>query len=137
MKVKYFRLNIVFESSVTVLWALVYVPDGLPIGKINVAGTLGDSVPGALYEPQQFIIASGVYTSQGSSGASAPLRVWTPLARNLQSGRRGVPRLAGPNVGLLNPDYHHPQLLELCELNQKRWESLTIPNQAPLGGFGS
>ena len=47
MKVKYFRLNIVFESSVTVLWALVYVPDGLPIGKINVAGTLGDSVPGA------------------------------------------------------------------------------------------
>ena len=61
MKVKYFRLNIVFESSVTVLWALVYVPDGLPIGKINVAGTLGDSVPGALYEPQQFIIASGVY----------------------------------------------------------------------------
>ena len=41
-----------------------------------------------------------------------------------------------PNVGLLNPDYHHPQLLELCELNQKRWESLTIPNQAPLGGFG-
>ena len=39
-----------------------------------------------LYEPQQFIIASGVYTSQGSSGASAPLRVWTPLARNLNPG---------------------------------------------------
>ena len=86
MKVKYFRLNVVFESSVTVLWALVYVLDGLPIGKINVAGTLGDSVPGALYEPQQFIITSGVYTSQGSSGASAPLRVWTPLARNLNPG---------------------------------------------------
>ena len=78
MKVKYFRLNIVFESSVTVLWALVYVPDGLPIGRLNVAGSQADSVPGALYEPQQFIIASGVYTSQGSSGASAPLRVWTP-----------------------------------------------------------
>ena len=54
-----------------------------------------------------------------------------------QSGRRGVPRLAGPNVGLIDPDYHHPQLLELCELNQKRWESLTIPNQAPLGGLGA
>ena len=51
MKVKYFRLNVVFESSVTVLWALVYVPDGLPIGKINVAGTLGDSVPGASTSP--------------------------------------------------------------------------------------
>ena len=135
MKVKYFRLNIVFESSVTVLWALVYVPDGLPIGKINVAGTLGDSVPGALYEPQQFIIASGVYTSQGSSGASAPCESGRP-SQESQSGRRGVPRLAGPNVGLLNPDYHHPQLLELCELNQKRWESLTIPNQAPSGGLG-
>ena len=64
------------------------------------------------------------------------MRVWTPLARNLNPGDGGVPRLAGPNVGLLNPDYHHPQLLELCELNQKRWESLTIPNQAPSGGLG-
>ena len=61
----------------TVLWALVYVPDGLPIGKLNVAGSAVDSMPGALYEPQQFIITSGVYTSQGSSGASV-LRVWTP-----------------------------------------------------------
>ena len=86
MKVKYFRLNVVFESSVTALWALVYVPDGLPIGKLNVAGTGLDSMPGALYEPQQFIIASGVYTSQGSNGASAPLRVWSPLARNLNPG---------------------------------------------------
>ena len=86
MKVKYFRLNVVFESSVTALWALVYVPDGLPIGRLNVAGSQADSMPGALYEPQQFIIASGVYTSQGSSGASAPLRVWSPLARNLNPG---------------------------------------------------
>ena len=51
MKVKYFRLNVVFESSVTVLWALVYVPDGLPIGKLNVAGSLADSIPGALRAP--------------------------------------------------------------------------------------
>ena len=86
MKVKYFRLNVVFESSVTVLWALVYVPDGLPIGKINVAGTLGDSVPGALYEPQQFIITSGVYTSQGSSGRPRPCESGRPLARNLNPG---------------------------------------------------
>ena len=47
MKVKYFRLNVVFESSVTALWALVYVPDGLPIGRLNVAGSQVDSVPGA------------------------------------------------------------------------------------------
>ena len=74
-----------FESSVTALWALVYVPDGLPIGRLNVAGLRVDSVPGALYEPQQFIIASGVYTSQGSSGASAPASLVT-LARNLNPG---------------------------------------------------
>ena len=135
MKVKYFRLNIVFESSVTVLWALVYVPDGLPIGRLNVAGSQADSVPGALYEPQQFIIASGVYTSQGSSGRRPPCESGRP-SQESQSGRRGVPRLAGPNVGLIDPDYHHPQLLELCELNQKRWESLTIPNQAPSGVLG-
>ena len=77
MKVKYFRLNVVFESSVTALWALVYVPDGLPIGRLNVAGSQTDSMPGALYEPQQFIIASGVY-EPGLQRASAPLRVWSP-----------------------------------------------------------
>ena len=46
MKVKYFRLNVVFESSVTALWALVYVPDGLPI-RLNVARVSSRSVPGA------------------------------------------------------------------------------------------
>ena len=66
-----------------------------------------------------------------------PLASLDALARNLNPGDGGVPRLAGPNVGLLNPDYHHPQLLELCELNQKRWESLTIPSQAPRGVWGS
>ena len=89
MKVKYFRLNVVFESSVTALWALVYVPDGLPIGRLNVAGSQVDSVPGALYEPQQFIIASGVYTSQGSSGASAPPASLVTPSQESQSGRRG------------------------------------------------
>ena len=88
MKVKYFRLNIVFESSVTVLWALVYVPDGLPIGRLNVAGSQADSVPGALYEPQQFIIASGVYEPE----VAAERRPHCESGRQeSQSGRRGVP----------------------------------------------
>ena len=85
MKVKYFRLNIVFESSVTVLWALVYVPTAFQSEGLTSRGLKRTPCP-VLYEPQQFIIASGVYTSQGSSGASAPLRVWTPLARNLNPG---------------------------------------------------
>ena len=57
---------------------------------LTPVGLEADSVPGAWREPQQFIITSGVYTSQGSRSVRAPLRVWTPLARNLNPGRRGV-----------------------------------------------
>ena len=88
MKVKNFRLNVVFDSSVTVLWALVYVPEGLPIGRLSTSVSAGSQDDAqALYEPQQFIIASGLYSSVGTGGSSAgPLRVWTPLARNLNPG---------------------------------------------------
>ena len=87
MKVKNFRLNIVFASSVSVLWALVYVPEGMPIGTLNTAGVVGGPAL-SLYEPQQFLIASGIYSSAATnSGANAgPLRIWTPLARNLNPG---------------------------------------------------
>ncbi len=87
MKCKNFRINIVFASSVSVLWALVYVPEGMPIGTLNT-GTPAQSPAGSLYEPQQFLIASGLYSSAAvNSGANAgPLRVWSPLARNLNPG---------------------------------------------------
>ena len=61
MKVKNFRINIVFASSVSVLWALVYVPEGVPIGTLNDNATSTASYPSSLYEPQQYIIASGLY----------------------------------------------------------------------------
>nr|ALO65147.1 hypothetical protein [Rat stool-associated circular ssDNA virus]ALO65149.1 hypothetical protein [Rat stool-associated circular ssDNA virus]ALO65160.1 hypothetical protein [Rat stool-associated circular ssDNA virus]ALO65163.1 hypothetical protein [Rat stool-associated circular ssDNA virus]ALO65166.1 hypothetical protein [Rat stool-associated circular ssDNA virus] len=91
MKVKNFRINIVFASSVSVLWALVYVPEGMPIGTLNYSISGLDSpagVPNSLYEPQQYLIASGLYSSAAvNSGANAgPLRVWSPLARNLNPG---------------------------------------------------
>ena len=76
-----------------------------------------------------------MFTRARVAAERRPLASLDAPSQESQSGRRGVPRLAGPNVGLIDPDYHHPQLLELCELNQKRWESLTIPNQAPRG-FG-
>ena len=86
MKAKYFRINIVFTAPVTVFWALVYVPEGLPIGQLTDL-SISQSAAYSLYEPQQFIIASGVYTSQGADGSTAgPLRVWSPLARNLSPG---------------------------------------------------
>ena len=90
MKVKNFRINVVFASSVSVLWALVYVPEGMPIGTLNTTSYVPSNVSIAvsLYEPQQFLIASGVYSSAAvNSGANAgPLRVWSPLARNLNPG---------------------------------------------------
>ena len=88
MKVKNFRINIVFASSVSVLWALVYVPEGLPIGNLNYAPSSSADMANSLYEPQQFLIASGLYSSAAvNSGANAgPLRVWSPLARNLNPG---------------------------------------------------
>ena len=83
--------------------------------------------PGALYEPPQFIITSGGLHEPGQQRSS----------QESQSGRRGVPRLAGLNVSLINPDYRHHQLLELCELNQKRWSNhLQYQNPAPSGALG-
>ena len=66
MKVKNFRINIVFASSVSVLWALVYVPEGLPIGTLST-GSVVTSPASSLYEPQQFLITSGIYSSPGIS----------------------------------------------------------------------
>ena len=88
MKVKNFRLNVVFASNVSVLWALVYVPEGMPVGGLSLSATAANSVPKSLYEPQQFLIASGIYSGTATDlGASAgPLRVWSPLARNLNPG---------------------------------------------------
>ena len=77
-----------------------------------------------------------MFTRARVAAERRPLQSLDAPSQESQSGRRGVPRLAGPNVGLLNPDYHHPQLLELCELNQKRWESLTIPKPSPSGVWG-
>jgi hypothetical protein len=88
MKVKNFRINIVFASSVSVLWALVYVPEGLPIGTLNYGASTPQLSAVSLYEPQQYLIASGLYSSAATnSGANAgPLRIWSPLARNLNPG---------------------------------------------------
>ena len=88
MKVKNFRLNVVFASSVSVLWALVYVPEGMPVGSLSLSAVPSNTVAKSLYEPQQFLIASGLYSSVASDlGTTAgPLRVWSPLARNLNPG---------------------------------------------------
>ena len=89
MKVKYFRLNVVFESSVTVLWALVYVPDGLPIGKLNVAGSLADSIPGALRAPAVHHNERCLHEPGQQRSVRALASLDAP-SQESQSGRRGV-----------------------------------------------
>ena len=89
MKVKYFRLNVVFESSVTALWALVYVPDGLPIGRLNVAGSQVDSVPGALRTAAIHNCERCLHEPGQQRSVGAPASLVTP-SQESQSGRRGV-----------------------------------------------
>ena len=111
MKVKYFRLNIVFESSVTVLWALVYVPDGLPIGRLNVARVSSGLRARCPLRTAAIHNCERCLRARVAAERRPPCESGRP-SQESQSGRRGVPRLS-PNVGLIDPDYHHPQLLEL------------------------
>lgn len=57
-----------------ILWALVYVPAGQ-------ATVPAPSTSGSIYEPNQFVIASGI-----ADADAGPIRINTPLARNLNSG---------------------------------------------------
>lgn len=57
-----------------ILWAMVYVPQGQ-------TAIQAPSTAGSIYEPNQFVIASGI-----ADANAGPIRINTPLARNLNSG---------------------------------------------------
>ena len=56
-------------------WCLVYVPQGTSVNTMNVTGTSG------MYEPNQFVMNCGVFDFSGG-----PLRITSPVSRNLNSG---------------------------------------------------
>ena len=56
-------------------WAIVYVPQGTTVGQIQVDNG------GGMYEPNQFVMSCGVFDFD-----AGPLRVRSPLSRNLNSG---------------------------------------------------
>ena len=56
------------------LWALVYVPEGYPVNHIGAPGT-------SLYEPNQYVMACGIIDPD-----AGPIRIRSPIARNLNSG---------------------------------------------------
>ena len=66
------------QSLSEIFWALVYIPQGTTANSLFATTS---SVEGSLYEPNQFVIASGV-----SDNSAGPIRIHTRMKRNLQSG---------------------------------------------------
>ena len=75
-KVKHLEISMAMTQTPNVycFWAIVYVPAGTTPSTIAV-----DS--GAMYEPNQYVMNCGVFDFDGG-----PLRIRSPVARNLNSG---------------------------------------------------
>ena len=78
-KVKHLTVSMSPDTTDTLsfYWALVYVPQGTTPGDINI----GSAISGSMYEPNQFVMNCGIM----STGAG-PIRVSSPIARNLNDG---------------------------------------------------
>lgn len=70
-KVKRFVINMALpiNSNMINWWALVYVPEGTTVSK--------PSLSGEGYQPSQFVISQGMLT------ANSPVRINSPMSRNL------------------------------------------------------
>ena len=82
-KVKHFQLTFTNGSAANsyaepIYYALVYVPGGYTPNNLNL-GPPG--LPFAAYEPNQYVLSQGWLDFDGG-----PLRINTPLSRNLNSG---------------------------------------------------
>lgn len=97
-KVKHVTVSTATAGSDThygLLWAIMYVPQGMTVPGFN----LSSGQP--LLEPNQFVMNCGAFDSDGG-----PLRISSPVARNLNSGDRIVLLLcpttstSGASVGI-------------------------------------
>ena len=78
-KVKHFTMSFnASDDTSPIAYALVYVPENYEVNRINLPGG-GSAVE--LYEPNQFVISSGILDFSGG-----PLRIRSRLSRNLNSG---------------------------------------------------
>ena len=66
------------QNAAEIFWALVYVPQGTSAS--SLFATTG-SVEGSLYEPNQYVIASGI-----SDNSAGPIRIRSRYMRILHSG---------------------------------------------------
>ena len=83
--------NITISCSVPLSfrWVIVYVPEGTNVGQLNQepaqiqpSQTTAVSIV-SIYEPNQYVISAGTYDS-----GAGPNRIFSPLARTLNSGDR-------------------------------------------------
>ena len=78
-KVKHLRISLTPATTTAaqadITWALVYVPEGYNPNVLD--GTNGHS----LYEPNQFVMAAGQVDPN-----AGPVRITSPISRNLNSG---------------------------------------------------
>ena len=65
------------QNASEIFWALVYIPQGTTASALFATNS---SVEGSLYEPNQFVIASGV-----SDNSAGPIRIHTRMRRVLHS----------------------------------------------------
>lgn len=111
-KVKHMQISVVLQhtagadaiaNGAPTLWALVYVPAGSP-------QTLqAPATSGSVYEPNQFVIASGI-----SDANAGPIRINTPLARNLNSGDKITLIFRILNGTLIGAEDETSSLLTMC-----------------------
>ena len=66
------------NAAQDIYWALVYVPQGEAAKELFATTGSGD---GSLYEPNQYVLASGV-----SDGSAGPIRIRSSMKRKLHSG---------------------------------------------------
>lgn len=76
-KAKNFTIKLYTNSSLPVLFALIYVPAGTTPGQFNVPGAMASA---SVYEPNQNVILSGIVQNNN------PVTLRTRLARNINSG---------------------------------------------------
>ena len=70
-------INVQSSTAILVYWAFVYVPEGY------TANTLSTVSSSNLYEPNQFVMASGSFVSVADS---QPVRMTSPIKRNINEG---------------------------------------------------
>ena len=72
------------SAESNLFWALVYVPQGTTAGSLNIA-TAG-ATPSSMYEPNQFVMNCGVIDP-----TAGPIRIYSPISRNLNDGDKISP----------------------------------------------